>query len=102
MPELSNQKERGEMMYRWDQTDTDSSRRQTANWKLVPLHAPPMSVTPPSMEARLRFSQYPDMVGSFQLVWHSRTTRIDDELHNSLLENGMREYEDIWRSLAAR
>jgi hypothetical protein len=54
------------------------------------------------MEARLRFSQEVDVVGGFELVWHSRITRIDDELHDTLLENGMREYEDIWRSLAAR
>lgn len=102
MPEVGNHKERGEMMYRLDQTDTDSSRPQTDDWKLVPLHAPVMTVTPPSMEGRLRFPQELDAVGGFQLVWHSRATRIDDELHNSLLENGMREYEDVWRSLAAR
>ncbi len=89
-------------MYRLDQTDTDTGRRETAEWKLVPLHAPVVSVMPPSAEGRLRSSQDVDRVGGFELVWHSRIATIDDELHNSLLDHGMREYEDIWRSLAAR
>lgn len=89
-------------MNRVSQTKTDNSRFETTDWELQPVHATPVSVAPPSTEQRLSLELDTDIPSSFELRWRSRTVAIDQQLHADLLEEGMREYSDIWRRLAEK
>lgn len=89
-------------MNRVNQTETDNSQFKVTEWQLYPVHATPVSVAPPSDEKRLSLELDIDFPSNFELVWRSRRTGIDEQLHTNLLEKGMREYADIWRRLAER
>lgn len=87
-------------MHRAVETETATSRFQASEWDLAPLHTRPVIVTPPSNEQELESFRGADLNTS-EPVPHSDSV-IDEELHNDLLERGMREHADIWRSLAKR
>ena len=86
------------------QTDTDTDRHQTSEWRLIPMHSFPVLVTPPSLRVNLHLPSAVEieMRGGFELVWGTRATTINGDIHNSLLEESLREYEEIWRSLAQK
>jgi len=92
------------MSYRLDQTDFDSVSRQASNLNLVPMHTFPVLVEPPSQDSSLHYPivAETDLVGGYILSWGTRFVTIAEELHDSLLEQSLREYDELWRRLAQK
>ena len=88
----------------FDKTDSDSDRQQSSQWRLVPSYLTPVAVAPPSNDTNLFCLPY-DRIETWQrpvLTWGTPAVEIRPEVHQTLLDQSLQEYGEIWRSLARR
>jgi hypothetical protein len=73
-------------------------------WEVkAPLGIPVIAVETPALFADLRSVELEEaMPSDFTLVWSRHERNIDTVAHQSLLEESLREYGDIWRKLAEK
>jgi|Deesub1362A_J573_1020465.scaffolds.fasta_scaffold18070_3 hypothetical protein len=93
------------MMDKWKyMTQSDADSLQIAGWNLVALNVTLVAVPPPS--ARIDFEAPTEddytHLGGMKIIETKRARRIDQDTHNALLDESLREYGDIWRRLAQR
>ncbi len=82
-------------------TATDTWR--DSEWRVMPLNVPTLLVDPPAAALLItRESEFEELVGSYHVVQPSHRRAIDSDTHGALLEESLRDYEDIWRILAQR
>jgi len=87
------------------QTETsDMKVWEHQRWTLgTPLNIPVFSIEVPEVFIDLRSAEPAEAVpGGFAFVWPRRERNIDSVTHESLLQKSLREYRDIWRTLAER
>ncbi len=84
-----------------ESTYTDVLAKQ--GWSIKPLNFVTL-VNPPAVMTSLKSFRTPEgvMPGAFELVQTSRSQIIDRFTHESLLEESLAEYKDIWRTLAKK
>lgn len=83
-----------------ESTYTDMLEKQ--GWSIKPLNFVTL-VDPPAIMTSLKSRTQEDiMPGDFELVQTGRTQIIDRLTHESLLEESLAEYKDIWRTLAEK
>lgn len=76
---------------------------QEQKWKLTPLHVPVLAVDIPESFIEIRDAELQEeMPGDFALIWLSRKRSMDRFTHQTLLEESLREYSEIWRTLAEK
>jgi len=88
------------MVNQWICTDNDNSLIIKKVWKLTPCYTFPAVVSPPPMGVNLSVLMEEFQPGGFSLTAPARVRTINQELHNQLLEQSLREHEDLWRRLA--
>lgn len=84
-----------------DSIYTDVFEKQ--GWSIKPSNFVAV-VDPPAMMTTLKSFRTPEgiMPGDFELVQTGRTRIIDRLTHESLLEESLAEYKNIWRTLAEK
>ena len=72
--------------------------------KITPLNIPVSAVAPPPTRVDLAPFELQELglLGSFEFIQPSRRRTRDVGTHQALLEESLREYRDIWRTLAER
>lgn len=77
---------------------------QEAGWKLVPFNVTIPVVDPITMLIDLKTSEseYPAPGGVLKITRTPNSRFIDTRTHEALLGQGLREYKDIWKTLAER
>lgn len=83
---------------------TNAKFWQESGWTIKPLNIPVMAILPPAANINLVDVEPQDLVstGGFELVHSLHIHTIDTLTHQTLLEQSLRQYEDIWRTLAER
>jgi len=87
------------------QTESTNMRAwQKSGWRLTPLNIPVLLVSPPIARTDFRNAEIDDLapVGGFEITPASNRRTIDPLTHQSLLEQSLREYKEIWTILAQR
>lgn len=84
-----------------ESTYTDMLEKQ--GWSIKPLNFITL-VDPPAVMTSLKSVRTQEGItpGSFELVQTGKTQIIDRLTHESLLEESLAEYKDIWRTLAEK
>ncbi len=84
-----------------ESTYTDILEKQ--GWSIKPLNFVTL-VDPPAIMASLKSVRTQEGItpGGFELVQTGRTRIIDRLTHESLLDESLAEYKDIWRTLAEK
>jgi len=83
---------------------TGTSVLLQSGWTIMPLHVAVLQVAPPERVVNLVWVIPEELggIGDFQLVGPSTRRTIDPQLHQALLDESLREYDQIWRVLAER
>lgn len=82
---------------------SDSNFWEAQEWKLMPFHFPVAVVDIPDACVDLRNSEAKESaLGGYIFVWSRRKRNIDALTHQTLLEVSIREFSDIWRTLAEK
>lgn len=83
---------------------TGTSVLRESGWEMVPLHVTVFQVAPPEPQANIIsvITEEPKGIGAFQLVTPAARRAIEPHLHQALLDESLREYEQVWRVLAER
>ena len=85
---------------------TNASTRDLQNsaLKLVPLSVPLLDVAPPPIQSGFQWVDVQDYAtfGGFLIAQPPLTRTLDETTHEELLQESLRDYEDIWRELAER
>lgn len=77
---------------------------QETGWKIRPLNVPVLIIPPPAAYTDLHSGEPQDLIpiGAFELISPPRRRAIDTLTHRALLERSLRDYGDIWTTLAER
>ena len=77
---------------------------QDSQWQIVPFFVTLSQVAPPAFPSDIVWAEPLEFVlpGTVRFSQPPLTRTIDEATHQSLLEQSLREYEDIWRDLADR
>ena len=85
---------------------TNASTRdwQDSAWKLVPLNVPLHDVAPPTTQRGYQWVDVQDYaaLGAVVIAQPPLTRILNETTHEDLLQESLRDYEDIWRDLAER
>ena len=85
---------------------TNASTRdwQNSAWRLVPLNVPLLDVAPPPIQSGFQWVDVQDYaaLGGVLTAQPPLTRTLDETTHEDLLQESLRDYEDIWRDLAER
>lgn len=85
------------------QTETTNMKVwQESVWRIRPLNVPVLSLAPPPTRTDLEAHEFEGVGGGFELIRPLRKGTIDTATHQTLLKQSLREYEEIWRTLAER
>lgn len=87
------------------ETETSNTQDwQESGWKVWPYNYPTLVIDPPAPYVNLESWEPPSDLpqGGFELLPPSRLRTIDVLTHSTLLEQSMRDYGEIWKTLAKR
>lgn len=84
------------------ETATDTWQRQ--EWRVMPFNVPNLLVDPPAamFQVVTRQSEFEEPVGTYRILLPFYRRAVDPHTHGVLLEESLRDYGDIWRTLAQR
>ena len=88
-------------------TQTESTNMEfftQQQWILrMPLNFPVLDIEAPKDFTEIKSYEIQDITpGNLIIVWQNREHTIDTLTHNALLDESIREYSNIWRTLAGK